>query len=60
MQPATAGGGMGGSYYWVGIFSLVQRWKKNIISDRDHIGKHLCFQQCCIDILWENFEMSGL
>ena len=44
------------SYYWMGIHAFVQRWKKNLSNDRDHTGKHLCLQQCCIDILWENFE----
>ena len=45
---------------WMGIHAFVQRWKKNLSSDRDHIGKHLCLQQCSIDILWENFEMPDL
>lgn len=48
------------SCYWMGIHALFQRWKKNLSSGTDHIGKHLCLQQCCIDILWENFEMSEL
>jgi hypothetical protein len=31
------------SYYWMGIRAFVQRWKKNLSSDRDHIGNTCAF-----------------